>query len=103
MRTILLTAMLLAAPLALAPALAQTPQSGEAAPKSPPSGVSTPAPVPESAPGVPATTSPAVVPEMIAPPAGTTAGPANATPFSNVPSGVGGNPPGGSGAPNLSK
>ena len=75
------------------PALAQTPQSGAAAPSRAPSGQLTPAPVPEVAPGVPATGSTTVVPEQVAPPA-ETAGPANATPFSNTPSGLGDNQPG---------
>lgn len=88
------------------PALAQTPQSGPAAPSRAPSGVLTPAPVPDVAPGTPATTSPAAVPDQIAPPANT-GGPANSTPFSNTPSGLGGTGGGasaGSGtSPNLSK
>lgn len=95
MRTVILACVFLAA----APALAQQPQTGTAAPAQPPSGVSTPAPVPAIPPPT-NSTSPAAVPEQIAPPAGP-AGPSNGTPFSNVPTGAGGNAA--SPLPNVSK
>ena len=85
MRSIVLLATLLLPALAAA----QSPQPGTTSGAAPPARlppINTPAPVPEVAPGVPATGSASVVPEQVAPP-GATAGPANATPLSSTPSG----------------
>jgi len=106
---------LLATLLLPALAAAQSPQpgttSGAAPARLPP--INTPAPVPDVAPGVPATGSASVAPEQVAP-SGATAGPANATPLSSTPSGqlpsdqglpFGRNQTGGAGSatPNLSR
>lgn len=83
-------------------ALAQTPLTGTAAPSSAPSGVLTPAPVPQSAPGLPGVGKPVLIPEQVAP-SSSASGPANSTPFSTTGSGIMGNQPGSGAAPDVSR